>query len=135
MARSVEPIKLSAWQFAQHIGITVNKIKGILKQTNVRPVDGDLFLLRDLVRAYANPSGLKAKAEDARYQFQIDRARSERNKVLAFEREYVPLKEWQEMFADLQTKIVQTVRHSKLSQTEQDQLLRQIREAKIEEGK
>ena len=46
-------------------------------------------------------SALERWAKEAKWQAAIDEAKAARNKVLAFDREYVPLKEWQEMFADL----------------------------------
>lgn len=132
MAKHLDNIKLSAWQFAQHIGVTTNKIKGAIKANGVEPLERDLYTLRDLVRAYASPSGLKARAEDARYEKQIAEAKAAENKVAAFQRDYVPRKEYTDMFEDLQATLVQIIRHTKMTEQAKTLAINQIRQAKVE---
>lgn len=132
--KTVGIINLSAWQFAQLTGITINKIVGALKANGVEVVRDRRYTLKELVAAIRSPSGLKQEAEDARYQKQIDEAQVARDKVLENKGELIRKKDIVEFLSDAQTVLFQIIRHSKLSEQEKALLNRQITDLKWEKS-
>ncbi len=136
MAGEIKRIRWSVWSAGIEFGVTANKVRAGLAALDIAPGPDGKFSTREIFRALADSSGLKHKAAEARYQRQIDEAQIARDKVLENKRTLVNVSEWIEMFTDLQTVLVQVVRHSKLSDGEKALMLRKIQDApkELEKG-
>lgn len=127
----IEPLRLSAWQVSQELGVTVNKVKTGLKQHSIAPGQDGKFSFKEIWTALTDADAMETKAKHARYERMIAEARVAQDKVEENKKTLLKKSEVETFLKDFQTQLIQFIRHGKLNKT-QEQQLRQIAELKFE---
>lgn len=129
MAATVKPLRWTVFLASQEFHKTGNHIREGLRNQNISAGSDGKYSTQDIARAIYDRDALEVRAKQAKWQSQIDSARIARDRVKENERRLVDVAETLEMFADIQTTIVQVIRHSRLTQGEKDILVQKIMNA------
>jgi hypothetical protein len=122
-------IRWSLNRAAEEFRTTVVRLRRGLKARGVTPDSKNTYATHEIASALYERDDLERRAKAARWQMQIDLAQAAREKVLENKRELLRASDVSEFFLDVQTVIVQIIRHSKLSDPEKEIIFRKLKDA------
>jgi hypothetical protein len=104
-----------------------------LQAAGISPGKDGKYSTREITTALFGFGTLERRAREARLQQQIDEARLARSKLLQHEGALLPIGIMKFCVADMLAQTVSFIRHSSLTKQEQEQLVAQLREFKLDE--
>lgn len=128
-----KPFRWSPWLAWMETGRSLNTIRAGLRANNISPGPDGKYSTRDIVAAIVGKGhSLKAEAEEAKHQKAITEAEAAKVKLEQLRNKLVSIDEVREFITDLQTRIAQRLRHSKMPKQEIEEALREMKELSFE---